>query len=64
MVLERERGEILCSVVEASETIGHEEVIFLPSGVSGVSAIEEEFTVPVGNHVLKILECARRDCVA
>jgi hypothetical protein len=34
-------------------------VIFLPSGIGGVDAIEEEVTVPVGNHVLKIVECGR-----
>jgi hypothetical protein len=40
VVLDRERGEILCSVVEASETIGRKEVIFLLSGVGGVNATQ------------------------
>ncbi len=34
-------------------------MIFLPSGVGGVDAIKEEVTVPVGNHVLKIIECGK-----
>ncbi len=34
-------------------------MIFLPSGVNGVDAIEKEVTVPMGNSVLKIVECGR-----
>ncbi len=57
-VLDR-KGEILCSFVEGSETIGRKDVIFLPSGVGGVNAIKEEVTVPVDNRVLKIVERGR-----
>ncbi len=32
---------------------------FLPSGVGGVDAIEEEVTVPMGNCVLKIVKFGR-----
>jgi hypothetical protein len=50
-------GVILCSVVEVDEAIGHKEMIFLPSGVSGGRAIKEEATVPVDYCVLKVVEC-------
>ncbi len=58
VILDRE-GEIFCSVIEGSETIGRKDVIFLPSKVGGVNAIEEEVMVPVDNCVLKIVERGR-----
>jgi hypothetical protein len=39
--------------------MGRKEVIFLSSGVGGADAFKEKVTVPMDNHVLKVVECGR-----
>ncbi len=46
----------LCRVVEEGQTIGHEKMILLSSGVSGVMAVKEEVMVRVSNCVLKVVK--------
>jgi hypothetical protein len=47
----------LCRIVEGGQTIGREEMILLSSGVGGLKAVKEEVVVPVGNRILKVVEC-------
>jgi hypothetical protein len=42
-----------------AERIYREKVVFLPSGVGGVVAVEEEAAVLVDDCVLKVVECIR-----
>jgi hypothetical protein len=39
--------------------MGRKEMIFLSSGVCGVDDFKEEVTVPMDNHVLKVVEHGR-----
>ncbi len=50
-------GLFYALLLGGGEAIGFEEVIFVPSGVSGVSAVEEKVVVPIDNCVLKVVEC-------